>query len=214
MTLHLTGSTFGKLKVLGISEKRKKNGRCTTYWSCLCECGNSTAASTNDLRTGNTSSCGCGHKGINSTHGESKTRLYRTWRGMKNRCLNPNEEGYKNYGGRGIQICEEWMSFKPFAEWAKANGYADGMTIERSNVNGNYEPSNCLFIPNKDQALNKTTTRYETAFGETKAFWDWSKDSRCLVSYHALYLRITRYGWDMEKALTTASSRHFFGQMR
>lgn len=202
MTLHLAGASFGKLKVLGISEKRKKKNRCITYWACLCECGTSVIVSTNDLRTGNTSSCGCGRKGINSTHGESKTRLYRTWRGIKNRCLNPNEMGYEYYGGRGIRLCEEWMSFEGFSEWAKANGYADNLTIERRDVNKDYEPSNCSFIPGKEQAFNRRTTRHETAFGETKPLWAWAQDARCLVSYQVLYLRLRRK-WDLEKALTT-----------
>jgi hypothetical protein len=204
MTLHLSGSTFGKLKVLEISERRKRKGRWTTYWNCLCECGRSTTVSTNDLRTGNTSSCGCGHKSVNLKHGESKTRLYRTWCGIKKRCLNPNEEGYKNYGGRGITLFKEWNdSFEPFRDWALANGYKDTLTIERINVDGNYEPSNCTFIKNEEQSFNRRTTRYETAWGETKALCAWAKDPRCLVSSHALWLRIERYGWNFEKALTT-----------
>ena len=104
-------------------------------------------------------------------------RLYASWQNMNNRCLKPKARGYKNYGGRGIAVCDEWKNdFHTFAQWALTNGWEDGMTIERINVNGNYEPSNCKYIPWKEQVYNKTDTLWITYRGETKSLTKWCKE--------------------------------------
>ena len=97
---------------------------------------------------------------MNIKHGMNNTRLYRIWNGMKNRCNNQNRKDYYMYGGRGIFVCDEWQNFIPFYEWAEKNGYSEELTLERIDVNGNYEPDNCIWVTLKEQANNKTTTPY------------------------------------------------------
>lgn len=127
---------------------------------CLCDCGEETIVRLEYLRSGHTQSCGCHRVAtsamLNLRHGCARgERLYKTWAGMKQRCLNPNVKGFKYYGGRGIRVCEEWMEFEPFRDWALANGYRDDLTIERVDVNGDYKPSNCTWIPKSDQSKNR-----------------------------------------------------------
>lgn len=109
-------------------------------------------------------SCGCSHylnnKG-STIHGESKTRLYGIWGNMKKRCLNPNNNpDYKNYGGRGISVCPEWLEYTNFRNWALNNGYKDNLQIDRTNNNGNYDPSNCMFVTCEINNQNKRNTRF------------------------------------------------------
>ena len=92
------------------------------------------------------------------THGMSDTRMYRLWEAMRTRCNNRNSKSYKNYGGRGISICEEWNDFETFYSWAMSHGYMDDLTIDRIDCNRGYEPSNCRWIPRVDQALNRRNT--------------------------------------------------------
>ena len=111
-------------------------------------------------------------------HGMRKTRLYRIWAGMKTRCFNELVKSYSDYGGRGIIVCEEWVSsFLSFADWANNNGYSDELTIERKEVNGNYEPSNCCWIPKSEQCKNRRNNRYIEINGVTKTLTEWSRES-------------------------------------
>lgn len=150
--LDLTGHKYGHLTVIERAG-RTKDGKIA--WKCICDCGNETIVSSNNLRTGNIKSCGCG----NFRKGEEKIdkRIQRIWAGMHTRCYNPNVDYYKNYGGRGIKMCDEWIGengCRHFYEWAKKNGYKDGLTIDRIDVNGNYEPSNCQWITKAEQMSN------------------------------------------------------------
>lgn len=129
---------------------------------CICDCGNKTTVCSYKLRTGWTQSCGCFHEERfhAGTHRLTKTPIYALFRGMKARCYNKNFPKYQRYGARGIKIDNEWLNdFKTFYDWALANGWQKGLTIERIDNDGNYEPSNCKFIIPKEQARNKSTTK-------------------------------------------------------
>jgi hypothetical protein len=110
---------------------------------------------TRDLLIGKVKSCGCLHKEIVTKHGDSQTRLYQIWADMRARCNNENEECFHNYGGRGIKVCEEWEDFDSFKLWAMNNGYNNKLTIDRINVDGNYEPNNCRWATKKEQENNR-----------------------------------------------------------
>lgn len=120
---------------------------------------------------------------------------------MKRRCLDPNNTMYKNYGGRGIRVCPEWLSgFEQFREWSEVTGYTEGLSIERIDVNGNYEPSNCKWIEKEKQYLNRTDSHYITAFGRTMTLKEWADESG--LKYDTIERRINQYNWDPEKAVT------------
>jgi hypothetical protein len=140
-------------------------------------------------------------------HGGYQTRLYKTWRGMLDRCGRAKHQQYHRYGGRGIRVCEQWRTFSPFRDWALANGYSDQLTIDRINNNGNYEPDNCRWVPKGQRGTSRKKggaaphPRLVTAWGETKRLYEWAADDRCLVSYLALKKRLGR-GWNPERSMT------------
>lgn len=137
-------------------------------------------------------------------HGLSKHPLYGKWSHIVQRCSNTSDKEYSNYGGRGITVHESWLKFLPFYFWAVENGWTPELTIERLDVNGNYEPHNCSFIPMSEQSENKRSNIRLTAFNETKLMQEWSKDTRCTISQATLSRRVAA-GWEHEKAITTPS---------
>ena len=194
---NLTGEKFGRLTVIERAEN--KNNR--TTWLCKCECGNETIVEGFCLKHGTTKSCGCLRREYNTKHGSSHSRLYRIWSAMKGRCLNKNSYSYKWYGERGITICNEWIDdFQRFYDWAMLNGYSDDLSIDRIDVNGNYEPNNCRWVDIKTQANNTTRNNLITHNNETHTISEWSKILD--ISYDTLRSRISRNGWDIEKAFT------------
>lgn len=133
---------------------------------------------------------------------EKYHRMYSVWSGMKQRCTNPNSMGYENYGGRGITFCEEWKNFHSFCEWALSHGYSDNLTLERIDVNKNYCPENCTWIPLSDQPKNTRNNyinKYLTVNGETKSFAEWAENVG--ITPRRLYWRIKR-GTPIEEAVT------------
>lgn len=176
MRYDLTGQRFGKLYVKRFAGVHTTpNGSRRTMWECVCDCGNTAIISTSSIRHQKTISCGCVRVERVTSHGLSHTRLYQTWADMKSRCYNPNNNGYHRYGGRGIKVCDEWQTFPPFAEWALNNGYDPSLTIERINNDGNYEPSNCCWATQSQQASNKSTTHQVTIGGETHCLTHWAR---------------------------------------
>ena len=204
--INLTGRRFGRLVVLCEGNKKGKN----TTWHCKCDCGKELDIIAYNLKDGHTRSCGCLALDVNSKlhkkHGDTKTRLFRTWQHMLSRCYNCNVKGYKNYGGRGISVCREWIdSFSDFRDWALRNGYNEELSIDRINVNGNYEPSNCRWTTSKVQANNKRNNRLLTYKGQTKTLSEWADIVK--ISSVAIKARIDMYHWSIEKALTTPLRR-------
>jgi len=123
-------------------------------------------------------------------HGKRNTRIYNIWRSMRQRCSNPNTNRYSCYGGRGIKVCEEWENFSNFYEWAMRNGYEDDLTIDRIDVNGNYEPSNCKWATQKEQQRNRRNTLHITAMGITLTVAEWGeKLNTCSANIRAHYKR-------------------------
>ena len=173
--IDLTGQRFGKLLVESIAPKRKSGNQYVTMWNCVCDCGNKTVVRSGDLRNGKTITCG--NKRIHShraTHGMRGTRIYNIWVCMKTRCNNISDD---RYGGRGISVCEEWKDdFQSFYDWSILNGYEDNLTIERKDVNGNYCPENCCWIPLAEQGLNKRNNVFIEINGEIKTLSEWSKE--------------------------------------
>lgn len=142
---------------------------------------------------------------MNTRHGWNGSQTYRIWCHMKERCLNPRNIGWKNYGGRGIKVCDRWMSFENFL--ADMGPRPERMTIERKDSNGNYEPENCCWASTEEQANNRSTNRKLTAFGETKSASMWAADARCGVTYDGLMKRL-QYGWTDVEAITRPARFH------
>lgn len=152
--IDLTGKRFGKLTVFEFVET--KNGH--SYWLCKCDCGNLQKASSCNLKRSHVVSCGCvKNEGNNVKHGKSKSKIYLCWQNMKTRCYNVKSDDYKNYGGRGIKVCDEWHDFRNFYNHVSTLPHFGelGYTLDRINVNGNYEPGNVRWATAKEQARNR-----------------------------------------------------------
>lgn len=200
----ITGQRFGRLVAIEPIGRDKQG---YIIWRCKCDCGNEKSVTTKYLGKG-TSSCGCFSKEVHdkarTKHGKRFTRLYAIHKGIKDRCLNPNHPTYKNYGNRGIKICDEWLNdFEAFEKWALANGYDENApkgqcTLDRIDVNGNYEPSNCRFVSMKEQERNKRNNVLITYNGETHCMSEWAEMAglKYITFQHRLYA-----GWSMEDAL-------------
>ena len=182
--LNLLNQKFGRLTV--ISQEQSKYGK--TIWKCVCDCGNITTVTSTNLNCGRIKSCGCIRKEQitkrNITHNQRRTKLYEVWKTMKQRCYNPKNSSYQNYGQRGITICNEWLnSFEAFYDWSYDNGYCienqddeiHKLTLDRINVNGNYEPSNCRWVDRKAQANNTRVTKFVTINNENKSVCEWCR---------------------------------------
>jgi len=164
----LVGKRYGYLVVTDSQKKRTKSGN--YLLACLCDCGSISYTEKSNLEKGLIKSCGCKRTENVTTHGLSKTRLYGVFNKMKSRCYKKTNQDYKYYGALGVFICDEWLSdFKSFYDWCFLNGYKEGLTIDRINVYGGYEPSNCRFITMAEQQRNKRPVvwRHGTAAGYT-----------------------------------------------
>lgn len=172
--VNLTGKRYGRLVVAEFDHLQNHKA----YWKCTCDCGLTVVATGNNLRSGNTTSCGCLRREtarargqMNRVHGEShdnKTRLYTIWCGMRQRCNNPNHAAYYLYGRKGVQVCEEWCNYETFKAWALEHGYADNLTIDRIDPSKGYCPENCQWITRSENTAraNKNHTSRKLIRGE------------------------------------------------
>jgi len=194
-----TGDIFGRLKVEEFSHKNKWYKR---FWKCRCECGSICIVIEKSLLKGETKSCGCLRKETRRdngrTHGLSGTKLYGVWRNMLTRCEYTRCKSYKDYGARGIKVCDEWHNPEGFFQWAIGNGYREGLELDRINTNGGYCAENCRFIPRIDNAHNKRNNRFLTVNGETKTLAEWARETGC--KYTTILTRL-KTGMAPEKAI-------------
>lgn len=203
------GDTLGTRTVMGhpFLAKVKEGARVRNRPHCVVRCSACGRTDVVVLHGTRIAGCTCGRAAAllaaTTTHGQSGTPLYSVWQGIKHRCFNEKFAQFKDYGGRGVTMCQAWAAdFAAFRDWALANGYAEGLEIDRRDNNGNYEPSNCRFVTKSVNCRNKRSNHALTAFGETKPLIAWAEDPRCVVGQRTLCSRI-RYGWPVEVALTT-----------
>ena len=200
----LTGQKFNMLTVKTFAFIRDSHA----YWNCVCDCGKESVVCASRLLRGTTKSCGCLIKTTPRPRGKrvyirtvEKDRLYNIFMEMKKRCYNSNCRSYKDYGARGIAICNEWLcNPKLFRLWSLTNGYRDDLTIDRINVNGNYEPNNCRWVSAKKQANNRRSNLLITFEGKTMSAAEWCELKGW--NRHVIPARL-KSGWSLEKAMTT-----------
>ena len=199
----LTNRKFGRLTVVSRAENDKRGN---TRWVCICACGNEVTTKRNSLVSKRTHSCGC-YKSERTRerhfkHGLKRHRLYTIWSHMKRRCYNNSTKYYSYYGGRGIDVCEEWRNdFLRFYYWAIENDYAKDLALDRIDNNKGYTPENCRWVDMTTQANNKRNNRHITYRGETKTLAQWARHLGICAA--VLRQRLSRYGWAVEKAFTT-----------
>ena len=195
-------------RIIVVKQTGKDKYRNNMYL-CECSCGKSFETTSTSIFNGRCKSCGClkvetALKNMASfkKHGLAKTRPYQIWSNMKRRCYNHTDSEYKNYGGRGIKICDEWLEdFVSFYEWAQSSGYNDFLTIDRKDVDGDYCPENCRWVTMRVQCNNKTDNHNITYNGETHTLSQWSEILD--VNYYTLRSRINILGWDAKRAFET-----------
>lgn len=203
----ILGLRFGRLVV---AQELQPDKFQNVQWLCKCDCGKTTVATTTCLRNGHTKSCGClkHDKTVerNKSHNGSHERLYKIWKGMKERCYYPKNSHYEHYGALGIVVCDEWRdNYAAFREWALCNGYNSRAefgecTLDRIDVRGNYCPENCRWISLDTQANNKRNNHYLVYNNETHSMAEWASITG--ISYGTLKARLKR-GWSVDKALST-----------
>lgn len=199
----MLGQRIGHLLVIEYAGSKHN----LAMWKCLCDCGKTVIVPGAYLRAGHTNSCGANvHR---KKHGGVNEKLYGVYRAMLQRCYNANNSQYDDYGGRGITVCDEWKdSYISFRDWAFTNGYREEVlpnglnkwTIDRINVNGNYEPNNCRWITCQEQQFNKRDNVYITYNGETKTAKEFSIQYN--ISPDVLWQRL-KHGWEVNEAIET-----------
>lgn len=197
----LEGRKFGRLTVMGYAGKITLSN-----WFCRCDCGNITKVYAGSLKSGDTTSCGCFNKErvreVKTTHGHNTkdkvSRTYRTWQNMLDRCKNPNSQQFKNYGGRGIQVCDRWQKFENFL--ADMGEKPNGLSLDRKDNDLGYFKENCRWATIVEQNNNKRTNRYLTFKRKTQTFAQWEHE----LGFNPSTIKNRLYsGWSVEKTLTT-----------
>lgn len=195
----LTGNRYGRLVVIGPGPKTV-SGR--TAWRCLCDCGQEASIALSALHGGLTKSCGCFRrehsKSMNQSHGRSQTSEYHVWAGVVQRCNNPKNQAFHNYGGRGIRVCEQWATFEGF--YADM-GASNGLTLERMNNDGNYEPANCKWATRKEQNSNRRDNVFLEHAGLRLTLTQWSEKMHIALGTIQKRLKL---GWSTRDTLEAA----------
>lgn len=198
------GDKFGKFTVVSNEGQIKKESSNHYYYKVRCECGAEEIVRGSLLKNNKKIMCRLCYAKNSKTykHGKTNTRLFNIWQSMRDRCNCETSQAYKWYGGRGIKICNEWNNdFMTFYNWSINNGYSNDLSIDRIDVNGNYEPSNCRWADKITQANNRRKNRLITYNGETHTLAEWGRITG--LNDYNLDNRINKYGWSIEKALTT-----------
>lgn len=214
----LTGKRFGRLVVIQRMDNAKNR---KLRWLCKCDCGKEKIILGYHLKSGHTKSCGCLRKEVtikrlsiinkgneySLKHGRSKNdKTYTSWRHMKDRCTNSNHKYWKDYGGRGITVCDRWLGENGFIHFLEDMEEApSGLTIERKQNDLGYFKENCEWATPEQQARNRRNNHYETYNGKTRLLVEWSAEIG--IPYKTLYARIYIYKWSIQKALTTPVRR-------
>jgi len=206
--LDLTGTRFGRLLVQGVSPTKSSDGR--VCWTCLCDCGNTCVKRGKTLSDGTATSCGCYHleraKEANITHGMGSKRteegehpIYKAWMNLRRRCDNPKGNRYESYGGRGITYDPRWAEFEAFRDDMLPT-WKSGLSLERKDVNGNYNKDNCTWATDAEQMRNKTNNHWLEFNGKRQVVTDWAIETgigHCTILYRL------KAGWTVEETLTT-----------
>lgn len=204
-TVDLVGKKFGSLTVLNYEYSTKGGKR---IWRCRCDCGNESLVQTSNLTTGHTKHCQkCGYKELakkRTTHGKRRTKLYTKWHSMRRRCEEKTSKSYKDYGAKGIKVCEEWKDPEKFFAWALSHGYEEGLEIDRIDSKGDYCPENCRFVTRLVNANNKSNNRIILHNGEERTLAEWSRHYG--VKYDYLHKRMSK-GDSFEEALNKAKAK-------
>lgn len=191
----LTSQRFGKLIAASITPGPLQ-GR--TYWHCNCDCGGTKCVDAALLINGVVRSCGCWRIAAPRAHARSGHPLYQRWRSMMSRCFNPSARAFKNYGARGIKVCDRWCNFDNFIA-DNAHGLQPGLSIDRIDNDGPYSPENCRWATRLEQTINRRTTRYITFLGRTQCVTHWARE---MGMHQATLDRRLRRGWSVERAIT------------
>lgn len=200
---NIVGQKFARLEVL---EFKPGKGIKRAGWLCKCECGNTVAVDTNKLKSGHTKSCGC--LKTEGKHKDSYTRLYQIWSDMKSRCCNANIKNWSRYGGRGISVNTGWKhDYLAFKNWAMANGYSKDLTIDRINVDGNYEPDNCRWATDKQQSNNKGNNRCVEFENQVHTLAEWSEIKGIIPK--TLEFRLDA-NWKLEDVFNKPTNKKFW----
>lgn len=201
--IDISGKKYNRLTAIKPIGRRKSGNY---IWLCKCECGKFCEVEGSLLRSGKQLSCGCYISEritkMNTKHNGFGTRLYEIWRQMHRRCYGEFQQSYKDYGGRGISVCDEWHDFSVFREWAYKNGYSETLTIDRIDVNGNYKPSNCRWATMKQQANNRRSNHTIKYIGVSHTISEWADILG--VNQTTLWKKLQMNNWDLSKVKEVA----------
>lgn len=206
--IDITDMRFNRLTAIKYLRYDNNNG---SVWLFKCDCGKFIETHSSHVRRGATKSCGCYNRDRirqkTAKHNFGGTKIQTAWSHIKQRCYNPNCKSYADYGGRGIKMCDEWKnSLESFGQWSLANGYEDGLTIDREDNDGDYEPSNCRWVSMTVQENNKRNNRFVMYNGEKMTLSQLARLTG--MDRTTLHKRIVSYGWSAERAVTEPVGRN------